>query len=786
MGQELNLSSVLQNHFVGPVASSIGSGTLNTTDDLVNLLKGLTGNDGNLSFHVDPTKVTGGQLNSPGTELQFNLVFDATRTSHVAPDLGANAANDGVSLDPTATVTLITTFHYDFTFGLDLTPNLAAADAFFIRENTMTFGAAVQESNFTTSVKVGMLGAQIQGGAMNLNAAISVGLNNPDNDAKGNITLSELQNTNLSSLVGFTTTTNTLSASLPVVASLGGTTFGGFPNLGLASSTVFAGPAPAVTTNAGMDELLNFNNVTPGSFVTVLKTVGSGLQSLAPSLDVNTALGGIPYVDKNVSQVVDFSDLVSRYSRRLYDPIVTAGNPMSLAAGNRLSGDANFSFKINDSEIDALQFQAANQQVGESVVAFLNRTLSASLSGRIVFSAANNTLLVTAIDPAITKFSILISDRTDPITQNLGFEPGQSSSPVYKFDTVQSFGTVLAQAMGIPAAQVNPQYDATTHALSFHISMGGVPYAATVPMDFSTGLGPLTFLPPTSANFIATPNVSGTVGFDLSGLQTVLTGSADAPTNGQLSGTAHFAVTLNGASPVAVALAADSANTSIDDLVLDLNAAISSAGLAGKVTAGRSNNRITLAAPTGSTLQVTAAAGDPATTDMHLPGLGALPKWSQHVYLGSGTQFNIASQITDADISGPAALGILPVTLSHASASLALGTGATVGSPTHITDLVKSPATTLTIQSPTATLSGHFSFPVDPSLGVPGNNPPAFDLSLGGCKSTGHDSSRLGRRTGQRSTERHGTLQHHGRQRAGGGGSGACRGRQSDARRSGG
>ncbi len=74
---------------------------------------------------------------------------------------------------------------------------------------------------------------------------------------------------------------------------------------------------------------------------------------------------------------------------------------------------------------------AANQQVGESIVAFFIRSLPPTLAGRITATqttaAGGNYLTLKAIDPAITGFDILISDRTNSITQNLGFEPSQFS-----------------------------------------------------------------------------------------------------------------------------------------------------------------------------------------------------------------------------------------------------------------------------------------------------------------------------------------------------------------------
>jgi hypothetical protein len=727
IGQELDVGSLLQKQLIGPLAAAPAA----TTDSLVNLLKGLSTTAGGLVITVDPTMVSGGLLSAAqGNELQFNLIFDATKTRPVGLDLGANVLNAGLHLDSATVVPLSSSLHLAFTFGLDLRPGLNAGEAFFVRVNTLGESVAVHTSNLSASGQVGFLDTPIQGASLDLSAATSIGLVNPDADAPGNITLTELQSTNIAALTTISAASNSLTANFPVSASLGTYTFGGAPALSLSATDVFAAPAPAVMTNAGYDELAFFNNLNASSLLTVLDRVASGLTAIGPTLDVNVGQGGIPYVDKQVSQVVDFNALLSRVSRGLYDPVVTAAEPFSLAVGGRLTGDALFSVLINDTETDALWFHSAAQQVNETLVQFLNRTMPPALAGRVVFSSSGTVLSLRAIDPAITKLQMLISDRRNPITYDMGFEPGQLTSPVFKFSSVQTFVPVLAQLMGVSPASVNPLYDAATHAVSFQVNLQGAPSSQTVPLDFSNGFGPLTVLSGQTATFTATPTVTGSVGVELAGLQTVLTASADAPASGILTATAHFTVTLNSASPLTVAVAPDATNANVGDLVADLNAALALVGLGRQVTATSSGNRLALSAPTGSTLHVDAAAGDSATTFLHLAGDGAPPAWSQHVFLGAGTQVNVASQISAANISGPAALGILPVTVSGATTTITLGSAVTVAARTHIQDLSAHPAAAVSVPAATATLAGHALVPVDATYGVNSSTPAAFDLGL--------------------------------------------------------
>lgn len=192
-------------------------------------------------------------------------------------------------------------------------------------------------------------------------------------------------------------------------------------------------------------------------------------------------------------------------------------------------------------------------------------------------------------------------------TADMGFEPSQFSTPEFKFDSVQSFATAIAAKMGLSAAQVDPKYDVATHSLSLEIRLLNSTYSQTVPLDFNTGLGPATFLAPVSASMVVTPTASGRVALRVDALRTVFapaTDAPDAPANGRLSADAHFKLQLDGAAAVSILVPRDLTNNSLDDLVADINTALSFSTLRGKVTAGRVLNHLTLISPAGTSLQV--------------------------------------------------------------------------------------------------------------------------------------------------------------------------------------
>ncbi len=104
---------------------------------------------------------------------------------------------------------------------------------------------------------------------------------------------------------------------------------------------------------------------------------------------------------------------------------------------------------------------------------------------------------------------------------------------------------------------------------------------------------------------------------------TRLVASADAPVNGQLADKAKLAITLGNGAAVAIEVAADATNTSLDDLVSDINAAIGGTRLAGNVRALRQSGRIAFEALGAFALSVDAPAGELGDTALHLRGLNA-------------------------------------------------------------------------------------------------------------------------------------------------------------------
>ena len=86
---------------------------------------------------------------------------------------------------------------------------------------------------------------------------------------------------------------------------------------------------------------------------------------------------------------------------------------------------------------------------------------------------------------------------------------------------------------------------------------------------------------------------------DLEELKGALNGAAviaarRAPANGQLSGDAHFTLTLGSVTSPTITVPRNASNLSLDDLVAAINTALANAGLGGAVVASQSNGFVRL------------------------------------------------------------------------------------------------------------------------------------------------------------------------------------------------
>ncbi|MGG6284259.1 DUF4347 domain-containing protein [Leptolyngbya sp. AN03gr2] len=301
IAEVIDISSLLKNQLVDPLVNYLDTDATPTVDELTNRIRTLSATVGDLTFTLDPNSIASALL---GRDLSFSLKFEATRTIAADFDLGEQATTDfGVKLDGSTSVNLTGKVVFDFTFGYDMTSGLAPSEAFYVKFNELSASAIAQANNLNVGLEVGFLGAAINNGSLSLNANLDVDFNDPNADSK--LTLDELQETSITTLVALTPT-GTLNVNLPISAQFAGLSIAGTPTLTISDANVFTGDLPSVNVQ-NFAELLKFKQLTPADVVSLIRQIGGALQNISAGLNPE---GGIPFLKEGIDTVVDFTQII--------------------------------------------------------------------------------------------------------------------------------------------------------------------------------------------------------------------------------------------------------------------------------------------------------------------------------------------------------------------------------------------------------------------------------------------------------------------------------------------
>jgi Ca2+-binding RTX toxin-like protein/streptogramin lyase len=331
VGKALDPEQVLRDRFQVPITNYL-NGPNPTANGVVSVLQGLSGTYGDTVVTVNPASVSGGKT-PDGKELQFNLSFQATRTVTTAIDLGSNQGDFGLTVSPAPTVQLQATLNLTFTFGLDLTPGLTPAQAFFIRvgPDALSVGATVNATGLNFGAKAGFFEVQVQNGTANLNGSVAVRLTSPSGDPRGTVTLAGLQNTSLNTLVTLRSS-GSLSATLPVRATLGNYTVSGNPALTVSAADIFSGAAPTISANADFNPLRGFKDLTPQSIFGLLKELGGWVSDFRGASVFTTA---IPFAQgKTLGDLLNFGQA---FVDKLTGPLESSPGVFSFSSAQDLA-----------------------------------------------------------------------------------------------------------------------------------------------------------------------------------------------------------------------------------------------------------------------------------------------------------------------------------------------------------------------------------------------------------------------------------------------------------------
>jgi len=276
VGDALDIGGLIKTKLVDPVtqhltdADPVTPGNQAPTPaSLATFLAGLS-NVSSVTPFVDPN------------EMHFGLILSPSKSASLPIDLGSNDL--GFVATSTPAVNFNTSLNLNFQFGLDLTPGLSAAESFFVRVNSFTAHGGVTATGLNFGAAMGFLGANVTNGTASLNADVSVALTDPN--ANGKITLTELQGTTLGSLANLSAT-SLLDVDLPLTATLG--TFNLNGTVHLDDANLFDVTPPGVT-QTGLDEGLNFNQLTPDSVLAVIKSLRDQFDTLSSSSLLNKVI----------------------------------------------------------------------------------------------------------------------------------------------------------------------------------------------------------------------------------------------------------------------------------------------------------------------------------------------------------------------------------------------------------------------------------------------------------------------------------------------------------------
>jgi len=303
LGEALDLGQTLLSRVAQPIASYLSTDATPTVGELRTILEGLDATVGDLVFQ---STVTGsGIFGAAGQEeLRYDLVLDFQWTRQIGLDLGV-AGSDGLYLldaGAQARFGLV----LDLALGVDLRPGLTPANAFFIRPDDLRASFDLH-AGLDAEIAIGFLGANIEGGRIDVDADLALRILNPDSDAQGRITLTELQATPLASLVRLTGTGG-LTADLPISARLGGWELTGSPRISLALSDPFSGQPPQVAYNADATPSSPFRSLNASGVMGLLNQIatwGDGWLT-TPRTETTLLDGPLPFAAEHT-----FGDLLS-------------------------------------------------------------------------------------------------------------------------------------------------------------------------------------------------------------------------------------------------------------------------------------------------------------------------------------------------------------------------------------------------------------------------------------------------------------------------------------------
>jgi Ca2+-binding RTX toxin-like protein len=524
---------------------------------------------------------------SAGTELLFEVDFkyQVQHSFDLSLDALAVDADDsplGITFDGTVDATATMFLEGDFSLGYDF----AAVDPigffidtgddqFLVDQAGLTFGVEAGVV-IDTTLNLGFVEGSVSGGMFSI-SGVEVGLALPDG-GDDRTTIDELtaDPPGLDDLT-YDPSGVTVAMTLPVDVTVGtdgvGTTI--ISLTGLDGTTLFDDPDIGLVVDSTLPD---FTSLSAGQVLSALEAIGAQLETLAGALDV---VGGIPYIDTAISEVVDFLSMVDELVDQLTSDPEVSGTSMVVA---NLADDATFDVSLDGGS--AVTVTLAKMDYGDAtgLVTALNTALDAALDpggtdpGQVVATIlGGGELLLTATSAGNMDISGITAGSVAETA--LGLADG-SGAFAFLFDTIDDLATLLDDSLLLESS-LDAKYVASTMdaaaAIEFTLEMKAM-FSKTTLFAFDEsldlGLATLDLGGSALATFDVDAGFKLVVGIELSKLDATdklsdLNGGAGIQTNNDVAmpdlnivvadGTA-FAIDLDG-------LAADATVQDFIDLV---------------------------------------------------------------------------------------------------------------------------------------------------------------------------------------------------------------------------
>ena len=304
LGNRLNAQGLVYKYICLPVADYFNTDSTPTTGELVQVLKGLSLAEQNVTVTVDPAKISGGQVGNGLFE--FNLAIDLVRRDPTSIWLTPECQAAGLQMYPRPQGVQDTSLHLDLSFGLE--------PGFYVAFHSLVAGAEVQGTGISGALDVGFLGTQVHDGQLRANMDYALGLIHP------HLHGDQLQSVPLADEISNVLISSSLDGTLPVHADFGDFSASGNPVITLASDDILAVGKTFVTFNADAAEISRFRNLNAGAALNMISQYGTALAGIANGGLVNK---DIAFADAGLGQLLDLNGALQR---QVVGPLKQNGN----------------------------------------------------------------------------------------------------------------------------------------------------------------------------------------------------------------------------------------------------------------------------------------------------------------------------------------------------------------------------------------------------------------------------------------------------------------------------